>query len=603
MSKVDEELSRRFHRAERPVGREVDLFEGVARRRRRRRTLQRLEAGALAVAVLGATAGGFLALQDAFREDRGNVGDTPALPSGGRIVFSAEGQDGFVHLYSARPNGTDVEQLTHGAVDDTDFAISPDGRWITLVRVASDGSEQVGTVPFNQPDAPAMEPQFSSVSPQPAWSNDSSMIAVREGGPEEPNGTALLIAPVTGESYVARFSGPGGDLASPSWSPDGRLVFAILIDSRKTGWDLAIVSSDGTGFSWLLREAGDETGPAWSPDGSRIAFVRPRNPGSEIWTIGPDGAGETLIAAVEGTSLESDVAWSPDGSTLLVSDGEWIYRVDATPKGDVRDNFVQLLRGFSPSWQPLPAGSEPTTGPAPSVSPGPEPGDRDLGFGFQVCQTSEVSAQFDGEGSTDTAFVATRVGTDGRCPPNVESGEAYVGIDVNQDDRVDAMFGPIACEVWYCRVFAAPDLDGRDGRHELLVGESNGSVVGLGVYSFPSEDVSSGNVEVVRILVGEPDLPLTGFVTGEPARLLIGGDEGWTYRLRCEDHGPNRFIYQQRAYRPVDDIGPATVDETTLIYVGSRLDVFDARDPEPATGDNPLGSQPPDVCEATFPQI
>jgi hypothetical protein len=76
MSKVDDELTRRLRRAERPV--QVDgLFEGLERRRARRETLRKIQAGMLALAVIAATTGGFVALRSAFEGGGRNLGEEP----------------------------------------------------------------------------------------------------------------------------------------------------------------------------------------------------------------------------------------------------------------------------------------------------------------------------------------------------------------------------------------------------------------------------------------------------------------------------------------------------------------------------------------------
>ena len=76
MSKVDDELTRRLHRAERPVDVDV-VFEGLEHRRSHRERVRRVQTAVLAVAVLAATAGGFAALSHAFGEQPERPGSSP----------------------------------------------------------------------------------------------------------------------------------------------------------------------------------------------------------------------------------------------------------------------------------------------------------------------------------------------------------------------------------------------------------------------------------------------------------------------------------------------------------------------------------------------
>src|SRR6187455_3251400 len=76
MSKVDDELTRRLLRAERPV--DVDaVFEGLAGRRSHRERVRRVQTAVLAVTVLAATVGGFAVLSQAFREQPRRGGSAP----------------------------------------------------------------------------------------------------------------------------------------------------------------------------------------------------------------------------------------------------------------------------------------------------------------------------------------------------------------------------------------------------------------------------------------------------------------------------------------------------------------------------------------------
>ena len=89
MSKVDDELTRRLHRAERPV--DVDaVFEGLERRRSHRERVRRVQTAVLAVTVLAVTVGGFAALSRAFREQPEGPASPPPTES---PTAALEGRD------------------------------------------------------------------------------------------------------------------------------------------------------------------------------------------------------------------------------------------------------------------------------------------------------------------------------------------------------------------------------------------------------------------------------------------------------------------------------------------------------------------------------
>ena len=143
MSKVDDELTRRLHRAERSV--ETDaMFERLERRRSHRERVRRVQGALLAFAVLAATVGGFLFLRHAFDPDKRNVGgDQRPSVANGEIVFSrpnciADGERCWPgeHLFLVKADGTDLRQITRGDVSDRLPAWSQDGRRIVFVRQA-----------------------------------------------------------------------------------------------------------------------------------------------------------------------------------------------------------------------------------------------------------------------------------------------------------------------------------------------------------------------------------------------------------------------------------------------------------------------------------
>lgn len=85
---------------------------------------------------------------------------------------------------------------------------------------------------------------------------------------------------------------------------NGILVFS-------TEGDIAVMRSDGGGFSYLTSGPEQDTDPSWSADGSRIVFVRDgvihtmRASGSRIRTTGRHG---------------TDPRWFPDGTSIVFDD-------------------------------------------------------------------------------------------------------------------------------------------------------------------------------------------------------------------------------------------------------------------------------------------
>ena len=120
---------------------------------------------------------------------------------------------------------------------------------------------------------------------------------------------------------------PAAHDASPTWGPDGRIVY--VSDETATA-DLAFMSADGTGRE-LIEIPGRERGPAVSPDGASIAFDADLDGNRDIYVVGWDGRTPRRLT----THLERDwgPSWMPDGSGVVFTSsrdtrgGADIYRV------------------------------------------------------------------------------------------------------------------------------------------------------------------------------------------------------------------------------------------------------------------------------------
>jgi Tol biopolymer transport system component len=113
---------------------------------------------------------------------------------------------------------------------------------------------------------------------------------------------ALRVVPLT--TYPG-LEGP------PSLSPDGNQV------AFERAGDIFVKQVDSEALVQLTRTTLPEHAPAWSPDGRQIAFSRDRQ---GIFVISPLGGGERKVADTQAPLLLKTMAWTPDGSSLLVSE-------------------------------------------------------------------------------------------------------------------------------------------------------------------------------------------------------------------------------------------------------------------------------------------
>jgi len=136
---------------------------------------------------------------------------------------------------------------------------------------------------------------------------------------------ALRITPFT--SYV-------GEVAYPSFSPDGRQVVFTWNGEKQDNYDLYIKLIGGGDPLRLTRNPAYDSWAAWSPDGRQIAFSRwfVGKPEAQILVIPALGGAERLI----GTGLVPEIwpipvfAWSRDSRWLLCGYPESVTRTALT---------------------------------------------------------------------------------------------------------------------------------------------------------------------------------------------------------------------------------------------------------------------------------
>lgn len=289
--------------------------------------------------------------------------DTPpptptALPTplagGGRILFASD-QDGNYEIYIMNAAGGNPVRLTQNYVSDRQPAMSSDGEKIAFVStfggsglgivvMESDGSNPVHRMTFAK-----------GVGGSPSWGPDGRLLFWAHACVtwcDHPKYNAKFRSVM----YFMDANGSNLELVKPpslegapldtDWSPDGERV--VIVDGIV---NIAIVNPFGGRLDANPDRYVNCRYPAWSPDGSMIAFVSSSEGNDEIYVF--DIQRDRVSRITNNPAADRSPSWSPDGKWLAYAsnrDGNWnIYSVRSDGRDEQRltENSTNEV---DPSW-------------------------------------------------------------------------------------------------------------------------------------------------------------------------------------------------------------------------------------------------------------
>ncbi len=280
----------------------------------------------------------------------------------GRIAFSSH-RGGQVDIYSMRPHGGGVRNLTNDAHPDFQPAWSPDGTTIAFVslHVGSSHLNQLYTRDPHGGQRTRLTDLKAGNVLEPAWSPDGDRIAfyVSFGGAIDDE---IYIVDADG-SDLARITNNTRSDSNPAWSPDGTRL-AFVRDGT-----ISTMDPDGTDVQRLTPEGMLGFDPAWSPDGRRLAFIGRSVSGDSSYDLFKIGADGTRLVRLDQTErTESSPSWSPNGRRIVYVLTRHHYENDYsddliyTIRANGRDRRVlsadETVSDAFPDWrsQPVEAG-------------------------------------------------------------------------------------------------------------------------------------------------------------------------------------------------------------------------------------------------------
>ncbi len=321
----------------------------------------------------------------------------PGAPRGSLIYLSSYGYS--PNLYSIRPDGSGLTQLTDSPEADRLGGFSPDGKLLAfssrfrddgqpngLYVMSSDGSNVRLVAADAQSGDYASDPRTAEFV---SWSSRGRILYVQAGhqvygdywtsnadgsdaapiseknacgnpvdwspdgqnlvlcqcsfdphAPDAFSSCSLSVVDAHGGLVRTLIQGSPTMLQSPTWSPNGNEILFVNGDERSSlpSTSLSIIDADGSNLRTLPQ---DVAKAQWSPDGSQILSMT----SNEIVAVSPTDGSARTIANVHALSI------APDGSKAIATKGD---EIDIVSLADASSRTVASTTNFveDPSWSP-----------------------------------------------------------------------------------------------------------------------------------------------------------------------------------------------------------------------------------------------------------
>ncbi len=215
--------------------------------------------------------------------------------AGSRIVFQSNRTNNRNEIYSMKPDGTDITQLTNIAGGNQQPSYSPDGSKIVfssrrtrpnnqgstdLYVMNADGSNQVGLgIATN-----------TFAAEHPTFNQDGTRIAYFAGRLTGPTSNTQDIYTINPDgTNETRLTTAAGVDNQPAFSPDGSKIAFVSFRGGDTDGEIYVMNADGTNQTRLTDDTREDRNPTFTPDGTKITFTDRVD--SQLSRINVDGTG------------------------------------------------------------------------------------------------------------------------------------------------------------------------------------------------------------------------------------------------------------------------------------------------------------------------
>lgn len=264
-----------------------------------------------------------------------------------RIAFAAY-RHGQWDIYSLRPDGSDLRQITNDRAEDTDPAFSPDGTHLAFAsRRQNNWDIYLLNLETGQESRLTHSPHYDGA---PAWSPDGHALAYESYQSGNLDIWQIAVQPGSGRRPAVNLTqnAEAGDFA-PAFHPDGQ---SLTFSSWRGGsQDLYRLNLADGGLQQLTNSLSAELQPVWSPDGRQLAYVQNALGTREVFSLDPalPPTADGPAAQITWLGRTSSPAFSPDGQTLAALferwDGTLLVLQDAAGRQRVPVPLGEVMQG------------------------------------------------------------------------------------------------------------------------------------------------------------------------------------------------------------------------------------------------------------------
>ncbi len=278
----------------------------------------------------------------------------PVWSASGRFIYFSSYRSGGLNLWRAsiKADGTPAglpRQLTAGAGQDIEGALSPDGRRLAfaILKQNADLWKLPVSPETGQPTGePAEVIATTREDSRGAWSPDGKWIALNSDRSGEMN---IWLHSLGDGSTRQLTKGPGGDFQS-NWSPDAKWI--TFFSSRSGNADIWKVEVERGRLVQLTKTPSIDINPFFSPDGRQIAYQSDQGGRLEVWVMNADGSAPRQLTRV-GVSGHF-LRWTRDGRAIVVRCpcGGKAQTLQVSVSGDEPRPLAEVTGGAHMSFSP-----------------------------------------------------------------------------------------------------------------------------------------------------------------------------------------------------------------------------------------------------------